>query len=378
MCGRGILLVIISLGTIVHATENNLDIKSAYPLELQMMNLESELKWNAAESSYTRVIVWNTIPSSEDLQHHFNKFDLLQLKEKEITSGKLDIIEKSESTYERFLYAYFSEQQCTVTIFVKVNFNSKRDSFSLKNFMEKVNAALKKHGLIDKDVIVRDQIHSDNSTSWDTYIVLIVIITLLLILIIVWIIIGPSLVSFYNKNKNMGRADYNRNDYLKERQKYEEKLAIQQKSLPANHPDLAISYNNIGNVCCNMGDYDQALLSHKKAWAIREISLPQNHPDLAISYNNIGNVCYNMGDYHQALSSYKKARAIQELSLPPNHPDLAKSYNNIGAVYENMNNYSEAKSYFERAIQISERPSSENYSILAEYRKDLERVKKKL
>ena len=38
----------------------------------------------------------------------------------------------------------------------------------------------------------------------------------------------------------------------------------------------------------SMGEYSKALSSHEKALAIQQQSLPSNHPDLAMSYNNIG------------------------------------------------------------------------------------------
>jgi hypothetical protein len=131
--------------------ENKLEINSDYPLELHMMNLQSELESYSAESTYARVIVWNTMPTSEHLQCHFDKFDLLQLEEERLASGKFDIIEKSESTYERFLYAHYPEQESIITIFVKVNLKNDKYPSSLKFFIEKVDSAFKKYGLIGHD-----------------------------------------------------------------------------------------------------------------------------------------------------------------------------------------------------------------------------------
>jgi tetratricopeptide (TPR) repeat protein len=103
---------------------------------------------------------------------------------------------------------------------------------------------------------------------------------------------------------------------------YEKALEIEQKTLPANHPNLATSYNNIGAVYKNMGEYSKALSYYEKALEIRQKTLPANHPSLATSYNNIGWVYKNMSDYSQALSYYKRALDIRKRSLPPNHPDI--------------------------------------------------------
>jgi tetratricopeptide (TPR) repeat protein len=163
----------------------------------------------------------------------------------------------------------------------------------------------------------------------------------------------------------LGWVKYQEGEYKEAIRFYEKALAIQQQSLPPNHPDLATSYNNIGEVYRNMGDYPKALSSHEKALAIRQQSLPPNHPDLAISYNNIGIVYDNMGDYPKALSSYEKTLAIQQQSLPPNHPHLASSYLGIGEVYRNMGDYPKALSSHEKALAIRQQSLPPNHPDLA-------------
>jgi tetratricopeptide (TPR) repeat protein len=56
---------------------------------------------------------------------------------------------------------------------------------------------------------------------------------------------------------------------------------------------LAKSNGNTGLVYFNMGDYPKALSSYEKTLAIQQQSLPPNHPDLAKSYGNIGIVYDN-------------------------------------------------------------------------------------
>ncbi|CAF1216427.1 unnamed protein product [Adineta steineri] len=146
---------------------------------------------------------------------------------------------------------------------------------------------------------------------------------------------------------------------------YEKSHAIKQKTLPPNHPILAMSYNNIGLVHDSMGDYPEALLSHEKALEIKQQSLPSNHPDLAMSYTNIGLVHDSMGDYPKALSFHEKALEIQQQSLPPNHPDLASSYNNIGSMHDRMGNYPEALSSHEKALKIKQQSLPSNHPDLA-------------
>ncbi|CAF0790511.1 unnamed protein product [Adineta steineri] len=150
-------------------------------------------------------------------------------------------------------------------------------------------------------------------------------------------------------------------DYEKAIWYYEKALEIEQKTLPSNHPDLAISYNNIGSVYDKMGEYSKALSYHEKALKIRKKTLPTNHPSLAAPYNNIG----LMGEYSKALSSHEKALEIWQKTLPSNHLNLATSYNNIGSVYDSMGEYSKALSFYEKALEIFQKTLPYNHPSLA-------------
>jgi tetratricopeptide (TPR) repeat protein len=172
----------------------------------------------------------------------------------------------------------------------------------------------------------------------------------------------PSLAMSYG---NIGNVYKNMGDYSKALSSYEKALAMQQQSLPPNHPNLAKSYIAHANVHNEMGEHSKAVVFYEKALAIQQQSLPPNHPDLAMSYNNIGVVYYNMGDYSKALSSYEKALATQQQSLPPNHPDLVGSYNNIGTVYGQMGEYAKALPYFEKALAIQQKSLPPNHPDLA-------------
>ncbi|CAF1503976.1 unnamed protein product [Adineta ricciae] len=172
----------------------------------------------------------------------------------------------------------------------------------------------------------------------------------------------PDLALSYN---NIGMVYSSMGDYSKASEYYEKALDIREQSIPSNHPDVASTYNNIGAVYSSMGEYSKAAEYYEKALAIQQQSLPSNHPDLASSYNNIGMVYSSMGDYRKALEYYEKALTIRQQSLPANHPDLALSYNNIGAVYSDMGDYRKALEYYERASEIQEHSLPSNHPDLA-------------
>ena len=111
-----------------------------------------------------------------------------------------------------------------------------------------------------------------------------------------------------------------------------------------NEKEKGEIYYYLGWIKHDQGKNTEAITYCENALKIREKTLPANHPHFASSYNNIGVVYKNMGEYSKALSYYEKSLEIYQKTLPANHPDLATTYNNIGLVYGNMGEYSKALS----------------------------------
>ncbi|CAF1304805.1 unnamed protein product [Didymodactylos carnosus] len=67
---------------------------------------------------------------------------------------------------------------------------------------------------------------------------------------------------------------------------YERSLKLREKCLPADHPHIATSLNNIASAYCAKGGYDRAFEWHERSVKIREKYLPANHPHIAIALND--------------------------------------------------------------------------------------------
>ena len=157
----------------------------------------------------------------------------------------------------------------------------------------------------------------------------------------------PDTAISYN---NIGVVYINRGDYDKALEYFKQALEIREKSI-----GKADSYNNIGIVYNNRGNYDKALEYLKQALDIYEKVLGKEHPDTAASYGNIGTIYANRGDYEKAVEYYKLAVDIYEKVLGKEHPDTAISYNNIGVLYMNRGDYDKALEYYKLALDIREK-----------------------
>ena len=187
----------------------------------------------------------------------------------------------------------------------------------------------------------------------------------------------------------LGSAKYHQEQYQEAVDCYHRARIIRERVLPPNHPDLAMTYNNLGNTYSaigitydNIGNkhiamdmYTNAIYSHKKALEIRQQSYPLNEIDLAMSYDSIGSVGYYMGEYSQALPFHEKALHIRQQVLPSNHPDLAISYNNLGMVNRATGRYSKARPFHELAVDVGQRSLPSDHPHLQFYKNKLDAIR---
>ena len=61
--------------------------------------------------------------------------------------------------------------------------------------------------------------------------------------------------------------------------------------------------------------------------------LTENHPDYAISLNNLALLYESMGEYARAESLFRQALEISKKTLGEAHPDYAHSLNNLALLY---------------------------------------------
>ena len=86
--------------------------------------------------------------------------------------------------------------------------------------------------------------------------------------------------------------------------------------------------------------------------AIREKALGPDHPDVAISLNNLAALYDTQGDYAKAEPLYERSLAVLEKALGPDHPSVATSLENLAALYRTTNRDAEAELMEKRAAKI--------------------------
>jgi tetratricopeptide (TPR) repeat protein len=142
-------------------------------------------------------------------------------------------------------------------------------------------------------------------------------------------------------------------------------LEINRRSLPEDHPSLAIDLSNLALLYQSQGRYSEAEPLYLQAVEIDRRSLPEEHPILATRLNNLAQLYESQGRYSEAEPLYLQALEINRRSLPEDHPSLAAHLNNLALLYQSQGRYSEAEPLYLQAVEIDRRSLPEDHPDLA-------------
>jgi tetratricopeptide (TPR) repeat protein len=101
----------------------------------------------------------------------------------------------------------------------------------------------------------------------------------------------------------------------------------------------------------NRGNKDKAERLYRQSLAIREKVLGREHPDVAESLSGLAGAL-SLKRIEEAERLAKRSLSIREKALGENHPDVAESLSSLTEVILEIGKPSEVESYLRRAITI--------------------------
>jgi len=176
-------------------------------------------------------------------------------------------------------------------------------------------------------------------------------------------IFGKYHISNANSYNNLATLYHTMGNYQKAETFYIESKNIYEIVLGKNHADYAVSCNNLAELYRvkaysvkplkeRMNMYQQAELLYIDAKKAREIALGKQHPDYAMSCNNLASLYMTMENYTKAEPLYVEAKEIREKFLGKDHPSYAVSCNNLAELYRSLGNYKKAETFYIEASKI--------------------------
>jgi serine/threonine protein kinase/tetratricopeptide (TPR) repeat protein len=134
----------------------------------------------------------------------------------------------------------------------------------------------------------------------------------------------------------------------------QEGLALKERALGRDHPDVGISEGNVAVVLTALGRNQEALEHVDRSIAVLENGLGAGHPDLATQLNNRGEILNALGRSRDARASFEKARIVWERELGLDNRNLAYALTGIGVSYLSEGDAANAIVPLERAFKIRE------------------------
>ena len=97
-------------------------------------------------------------------------------------------------------------------------------------------------------------------------------------------------------------------------------LAIYEKTLGPEHPEVAKDLVNLGNAFCDQDQHSEAVPLYLRALAIDQAALGDDHPEVAMDLSNLGIVYRVQGRPDEATALFQRAHAIMLAALGPDDP----------------------------------------------------------
>jgi len=132
-------------------------------------------------------------------------------------------------------------------------------------------------------------------------------------------------------------------DYGEAERLYGQLLAMDEKALGSDRPEVATRLNNLASSLQAKGDYAGAEPLYRRALAIDEKALGPDDPKVGTDLNNLAGLLYNKGNYTEAEPLYRRALAIDEKALGPDRPRVATELNNLASLLKAKSDYDGAE-----------------------------------
>ena len=129
-------------------------------------------------------------------------------------------------------------------------------------------------------------------------------------------------------------------------------LAIDEACYGPNHPNVAISLNNMATLLYRENGCPEAEQLFRRALAIVEASYGTEHPDVANRLMNLASLLSTTNRLSEAEPLMRQALAINEHIFGDNHPNIVGGLYNLAFLLSATNRVSEAELLHERCLRI--------------------------
>jgi tetratricopeptide (TPR) repeat protein len=131
-------------------------------------------------------------------------------------------------------------------------------------------------------------------------------------------------------------------------------LTIEEKTLGADHPNVAVRLSNLASILTNISRPAEAEPLLRRALGIQEKRFGLEDPRIAIYLNNLAELLRKADRPAEAEPLYRRALGILKKGSEQDRPILATCLNNLALVLTAPNQQAEAEQLYRQALEIDE------------------------
>jgi tetratricopeptide (TPR) repeat protein len=136
-------------------------------------------------------------------------------------------------------------------------------------------------------------------------------------------------------------------------------LALREKALGPDHPDVAQSLVNLAIEAKNLGQWDAIDPSYRRALAIFAKAYGADSFEVGVTSLNLAEAKRVQGALDAAADAYDRTRQIFIARLGVDHPLLAHVWNGLGQLAAARGRLAEARPLLEKAVAMREQDASD-------------------
>ncbi len=155
---------------------------------------------------------------------------------------------------------------------------------------------------------------------------------------------------------------------------YREALALGEKLVGEEHPDVGQWLNNFANLLLNTGRYAEAEPLYRRSIEIGTKSLGRDHVRVATRLNNLAVVLMDIGRYAEAEALLREAIDIVEKRCGRESDMYAKRLYKFANLLTRTGRLEQAEAAFRESIRIGELTLGCDHSLAADWKSGLARV----
>ncbi|MCH9649592.1 MAG: serine/threonine-protein kinase [Deltaproteobacteria bacterium] len=145
---------------------------------------------------------------------------------------------------------------------------------------------------------------------------------------------------------------------------YREALEILRGLYGGDHPEVALSLNNLG-LLLKESDVEAAEELFREAEQMQRRLYPEGHLHLATTLSNLGLSLDQAGRLEESEAFYLEALEMQRKAYHGDHPRLATTLNNLAALYLDQGRREEAEDLYRQSLAMRQRTLGERHEEVA-------------